>query len=110
LLLTCGQSQYNLIGNCEVNHKFKVGDLVELSDFGQTVAGDPGNEYAVIIKGPYSFGFPVDDSPEGFHIAYDIMIGDELIKRVPSIFLLRMDKDEENNDRVEKVVIRDRPD
>ena len=93
-----------------MNPKFKVGDLVELSDFGQTVAGDPGNEYAVIIKGPYSFGYPVDDSPEGFHIAYDIMIGDELIKRVPSIFLLRMDKDEEDNERVEKMVVGNRED
>jgi hypothetical protein len=52
----------------------------------------------------------VDDSPEGFHVAYDIMIGDELIKRVPSIFLLRMDKDEEDNERVEKLVIGDGPD
>ena len=93
-----------------MENKFKIGDLVELSDFGQIVAGDSGSEYAVIIRGPYSFGFPANDSPEGFHIAYDIMIGDELIKRVPSIFLLRMDKDEENNDRVEKVAIRDCPD
>lgn len=93
-----------------MKHKFKVGDLVELSDFGQAIAGDWDVKYAVVVKGPYSFGWPADDSPEGFHVAYDVMIGDELIKRIPSIFLLRMDKDEESNERVEKMVIGDSPD
>ena len=88
-----------------MGRKFQVGDLVELSNFGNSVAGDWDLKYGIVVKGPYTFGLPEDDSPEGFHIAYDIMLGDELIKRVPSTFLLRMDKNEEDNERVEKVDI-----
>ena len=90
-----------------MEHKFKVGDLVELSDFGKTIAGDFKIKYGIVIKGPYSMGFPDDGTAEGFYTAYDVMIGEELIKRIPSQFILRMDKDEEDNQRVEKVVIRD---
>jgi hypothetical protein len=90
-----------------VGHKFKVGDLVELSDFGKVMAGDWEMKYGVIVKGPYSMGLPGGQEPEGYYIAYDIMLGDELIKRIPIQFIMRMDKDEENNKSVEKMVIRD---
>ena len=93
-----------------MEHKFKVGDLVELSDFGKTIAGDWKIKYGIIVKGPYSMGLPGGGMPEGFYAAYDVMLGDELIKRIPSQFILRMDKDEDDNERVEKVVIGDRPD
>ena len=88
-----------------MEHKFQVGDLVELSDFGKTIAGDWEVRFGIVVKGPYSFGLPDDGMAEGFYTAYDVMLGDELIKRVPSQFILRMDKNEENNKRVEKVVI-----
>ena len=93
-----------------MEHKFKIGDLVELSDFGKVMAGDWKIKYGIVVKGPYSMGLPGSGMPEGFYTAYDIMLGDELIKRVPSTFLLRMDKNEKDNERVEKVVIGDRPD
>jgi len=89
-----------------VTHKFKVGDLVELSDFGQAMAGDWDLKYGIIVKGPYSIGYPYQQLPEGFYTAYDVMLGHELIKRIPSEFILRMDKDEEDNKAVEKVVVR----
>lgn len=88
-------------------HKFKAGDLVELSDFGKMIAGDWKVKYGIIIRGPYSVGLPGGGMPEGFYTAYDVMLGDELIKRIPSEFILRMDKDEEGNEAVEKVVVRD---
>tara|TARA_R110000824_G_scaffold153019_3_gene324493 strand:+ start:295 stop:582 length:288 start_codon:yes stop_codon:yes gene_type:complete len=88
-----------------VEHKFEVGDLVELSDFGRTIAGDWIIKYGIIIKGPYSMGLPSDGGPRGFYTAYDIMLGEELIKRIPSEFILRMDKEEENNEQVEKTFI-----
>jgi len=90
-----------------VAHKFKAGDLVELSDFGKMIAGDWKVKYGIIIRGPYSVGLPGGGMPEGFYTAYDVMLGDELIKRIPSEFILRMDKDEEGNEAVEKVVVRD---
>ncbi len=93
-----------------MEYKFKIGDLVELSDFGRTMAGDWEIKYGVIVRGPYSMGIPGDGMPQGFYMAYDIMIGNELIKRIPSQFILRMDKDEETNERVEKVVIGNGPD
>ena len=90
-----------------MEHKFKLGDLVELSDFGKTIAGDWKIKYGIVVKGPYSMGHPGGGMPEGFYIAYDVMLGDELIKRIPSQFILRMDKDEEDNMRVEKMVVGD---
>ncbi len=93
-----------------MEHKFQVGDLVELSDFGKTIAEDWTIKYGIVVKGPYSMGLPGDGTPEGFYTAYDVMLGDELIKRIPSQFILRMDKDEDDNERVEKVVIGDRSD
>jgi len=90
-----------------VEHKFKLGDLVELSDFGKTIAGDWKIKYGIVVKGPYSMGLPGGGMPEGFYVAYDVMLGDELIKRIPSQFILRMDKDEEDNMRVEKMVVGD---
>ena len=93
-----------------MEHKFKVGDLVELSDFGRTIAGDWKIKYGIIVRGPYSMGLPGGGMSEGFYTAYDVMLGDELIKRIPSQFSLRMDKDEESNERVEKMVIGDGPD
>ena len=90
-----------------MEHKFKVGDLVELSDFGKTIAGDWKIKYGIVVKGPYSMGLPGEGMPEGFYVAYDVMLGDELIKRIPSQFILRMDKDEEDNMRVEKMVVGD---
>jgi hypothetical protein len=93
-----------------VKHKFKVGDLVELTDFGKVMAGDWEIKYGIIVRGPYSMGLPGSGMPEGFYTAYDVMLGDELIKRIPTQFILRIDKDEENNERVEKVVVRDRED
>jgi len=93
-----------------VQHKFKIGDLVELSDFGKVMAGDWEIKYGIIVRGPYSMGLPGSGEPEGFYTAYDIMLGDELIKRIPTQFILRMDKNEEDNERVEKLVIGDGPD
>lgn len=93
-----------------MSNKFSVGDLVELSHFGQTVAGDFDIRYGIVVKGPYTMGLPDGGMPEGFHVAYDILIGDELIKTIPGIFLLRMDKDEEDNEGVEKMVMGDGPD
>ena len=92
-----------------MEHKFIVGDLVELSDFGKVMAGDWKIRYGIIVKGPYSMALPGSGMPEGFYTAYDVMLGDELIKRIPVQFILRMDKDEENNERVEKMVMGDGP-
>ena len=98
------------MGSCEVKTKFKIGDLVELSDFGKCMAGDFDFRYGIIISEPYSMSVPDTTQPEGFYIAYDVMIGQELFKRIPSEFILRMDKNEEDNDRVEKMVMGDGPD
>tara|TARA_Y100000593_G_scaffold95018_1_gene198354 strand:+ start:10429 stop:10719 length:291 start_codon:yes stop_codon:yes gene_type:complete len=92
-----------------VKYKFKVGDLVELSDFGKTLAGDWEIKYGIVVKGPYSMGLPGGGMPEGFYMAYDVMIGDELFKRIPSQFILRMDRDEDGNKQVEKVAVTNAP-
>lgn len=81
-----------------MKNKFQIGDLVELSEFGRTIAGDWEIKYGVIVKGPYSMGLPDAGTPEEFYIAYDVMIGDELIKKIPSQFILRMDNNHEDDE------------
>ena len=86
-----------------MDREFKVGDLIELSDFGKVMGGDWEIKYGIIVRGPYSMGFPGERMPEGFYTAYDVMLGDKLVKSIPSQFILRMDRDEEDNERMEKL-------
>ena len=72
----------------------KVGDLVILSDFGIAISSE---QYimGIIISGPYNMTAPIGSTPEVYFIAYDVLVGEELFKRVPAEFLKRMIREED---------------
>ena len=83
--------------------EYKKGDLVRLSDFGKLIAGDMGCDIGMILEGPYDLSVKTGDVVTTYYIAYDVLIGSELMERVPVDFLKRMTKYEENNTRMEEV-------
>ena len=83
--------------------EYKRGDLVRLSEFGRLIAGEKIYTTGVILEGPYDLSVKTGNKVTTYYIAYDIMVGDEIMKRVPVDFLRRMTEDEETITRVEKV-------
>ena len=83
--------------------EYKKGDLVRLSDFGKLIAGDMECDIGMIVKGPYDLSVKTGDVVTTYYIAYDVLISEEIMERVPMAFLKRMIDDEENITRVEKM-------
>ena len=89
---TCGQLLSNLIGNSEV--AFKIGELVRLSDFGMLIHGSRNFSVGIILSEPYDLLTPLGAKETTYYEAYDLLIGEEVIKGIPIEFLYRMTEDE----------------
>ncbi len=83
--------------------RFKIGDLVEVKNFGLLV-GQYRTNIGVIADGPYIFKTTththmVEDLFYFEYWTYDILIGGELIKMMPETFLeeVKSDENEENS-------------
>ncbi len=90
--------------------EFEKGDLVRLSDFGKLVAGDRGSNVGIVVAGPYDLLAPTSGEVTSYYIAYDVLVDDEVIERVPVDFLKRMVSDERDIERMETVVRRNKTD
>ena len=90
--------------------KYKKGDLVRLSDFGMMLSGEMDCNIGMILQGPYDLSVKTGETVTTYYIAYDILVGNEVMKRVPADFLKRMTRDEEINTRVEEVADGDESD
>ena len=90
--------------------KFEEGDLVTLSDFGKLVSGAKGSNVGIIISGPYDLLAPTSAEVTSYYMAYDVLVDDDIIERVPADFLKRMVKGEQDVERVEEMVERDETD
>lgn len=86
--------------------EFKKGELVKLSDFGKLIHGDKLCSVGIILSGPYDLMTPLSSPTTTYYEAYDLLVGDEVIKGIPREFLFRMTKDEE----MEKMAKRDSTD
>lgn len=82
---------------------YKKGDLVVLSEFGKLITGEMDTDVGMILAGPYDLSIKTGDEVTTYYIAYDILIGDETMRKVPAEFLRRMTNDEEDNTRMEEV-------
>lgn len=79
--------------------KYKIGDLITLSEFGRLVIDNNKNRVGLIVAGPFNMIYPMSNVPKSetfSYWAYNIMIGDELITDVPQDFLKRMSTNKEN--------------
>ena len=74
----------------------KKGDLVRLSEFGRLIAGEKMYTTGVILEGPYDLSIKTGEKVTTYYIAYDILVGDEVMKRVPVDFFKRMVQDEKD--------------
>ena len=90
--------------------EYKKGDLVRLSDFGKLIAGDMGCDVGMILQGPYDLSVKTGKEVTTYYIAYDILVGDEIMKMVPTDFLKRMAINEKNITGMEEVANGDKPD
>ena len=94
---TYGLPLYPRTGNIVLEKpQYKVGDLVILSDFGLLISSVPNCEIGIVMAGPYDLYYPWSDQKKFLidYVAYDVLVCDELIKRVPQEFLTRMIKEE----------------
>lgn len=82
---------------------YKRGDLVVLSEFGRLITGEMDTDVGMILEGPYDLTVKTGDKVTTYYTAYDILIGDETMKKVPAEFLRRMTNDEEDNTRMEEM-------
>ena len=89
---------------------FKKGELVKLSDFGKLISGDRLSGYGIIISEPYDLLTPLGSETTTYYEAYDLLVGNEVMKGVPTQFIYRMTQNEESNKRMEEVVKRDETD
>ena len=89
---------------------FKKGELVKLSDFGKLISGDRLSGYGIIISEPYDLLTPLGSETTTYYEAYDLLVGDEVMKGVPTQFIYRMTQNEESNKRMEEVVKRNETD
>ena len=87
---------------------FKKGELVKLSDFGKLISGDRLSGYGIIISEPYDLLTPLGSQTTTYYEAYDLLVGDEVMKGVPTEFIYRMTEDEKSIKRMEEVAKRDK--
>ena len=73
--------------------KFKVGDLVMLNEFGQLVLENKTTIIGLITRGPVNLTYPLypraEEKPFSF-LAYNVMVGDQLLTEVPQEFLISL--------------------
>lgn len=85
-----------------MDSKYKVGDLIVLSDFGRLVMDDNKRRVALVVEGPEYVTYPLSprasEEPVYFW-SYTIMIADELITGVPQEFLDRMVMESEEDEK-----------
>ena len=89
---------------------FKKGELVRLSDFGKLIHGDRLCSVGIVLSEPYDLLTPLGAKATSFSEAYDLLVGDEVMKGIPTEFLHRMTKDEENEIKMEEVAKRNSTD
>ena len=89
---------------------YKKGELVRLSDFGKLISGDKFCEFGIIISEPYDLLTPIGAETTTYYEAYDVLVGSEVMKGVPTEFLYRMIQNEESIKRMEKMAERDKAD
>jgi hypothetical protein len=90
--------------------KFKKGELVRLSDFGKLIHGDRLCSVGIVLSEPYDLLTPLGAKQTSYYEAYDLLVGDEVIKGIPTEFLYRMMNNEEPDEEVEEMVKRDSTD
>lgn len=90
--------------------KFKKGELVRLSDFGKLIHGDKLCSVGIVLSEPYDLLTPLGAKQTSYYEAYDLLVGDEVIKGIPTEFLYRMMNNEEPDEEVEEMVKRDSTD
>ena len=89
---------------------FKKGELVRLSDFGKLIHGDRLCSVGIVLSEPYDLLTPLGAKETSYYEAYDLLVGDEVMKGIPTEFLLRMTKDEESKIKMEEVAKRNSTD
>ncbi len=89
---------------------FKKGELVRLSDFGKLIHGDRLCSVGIILSEPYDLLTPLGAKETSYYEAYDLLVGDEVMKGIPTEFLHRMTKDEESKIKMEEVAKRNSTD
>lgn len=89
---------------------FKKGELVRLSDFGKLIHGDRLCSVGIVLSEPYDLLTPLGAKETTYYEAYDLLVGDEVIKGIPIEFLHRMTEDEENEIKMEEMAKRDSTD
>ncbi len=87
---------------------FKKGELVKLSDFGKLIHGDRSCSVGIVLSEPYNLLTPLGAEETTYYEAYDLLVGDEVIKAVPTQFLHRMTENEKSDKGMEKVDKRDK--
>ncbi len=85
---------------------FKVGELVKLSDFGKLIHGDKLCGVGIVLSEPYDLLTPLGSEETTYYEAYDLLVGDEVIKGIPTDFLNRMT----DNEKMEEMAKRDKAD
>ena len=86
---------------------FKKGELVRLSDFGKLIHGDRLCSFGIILSEPYDLLTPLGAEQTTYYEAYDLLVGSEVMRGVPTQFLYRMTDNEEDDEKVEKAAERD---
>ena len=82
---------------------FRKGELVRLSDFGKLIHGEKQHNVGIILSEPYNLLTPLGREETIYYEAYDLLVGDEVVKGIPTEFLHRMTNDEKNDEKVEKI-------
>jgi hypothetical protein len=81
---------------------FKIGELVKLSDFGMLIHGNKRFSVGIVLSEPYDLLTPLGSKETTYYEAYDLLIGDEVIKGIPIQFLYRMTEDEKVEEMAER--------
>jgi hypothetical protein len=95
---TFSLSQSNHTGLRLITAKYKKGDLVNLNTFG-LILRSTGNKarIGVVMTNPRNY-YKADREQELIYWVYDVVVGNELIIDVPQEFLIRIEKDENEED------------
>ena len=83
---------------------FKKGELVRLSDFGKLIHGERKYDVGIVLSESYNLLTPLGNEETIYYEAYDLLVGDEVVKGIPTEFLHRMTDDEKNDEKVEKTI------
>ena len=81
-----------------VTAKYKIGDLVTLNVFGHILLS-PENKarIGIVMSYPRNY-YKANADQELIYWVYDVVVGNELIIDVPQEFLIRINKNEDEDD------------